>query len=122
MKLQRSSKHVHTPFGPYSIAIEKNGVLHVSGQGPFDKEKRLNGDEIIQQAKQTMDNLRHIIVDNGYQMDEIVKVTVYLQNISDWSAFNEVYATYFSDPMPARTVVACQLNGMLVEVDCVAMH
>lgn len=121
MKKAVSSPHVHEPFGPYSTAIEKNGVLYVSGQGPFDRNKRLVGDEILTQTRQTLENLLHLLQDNGYRLDDVVKVTVYLQEIADWGAFNAEYETVFAnEPRPARTVVSCKLNGMLVELDCIA--
>jgi len=117
-----TSTRVHEPFGPYSVAVEKNGTLYLSGQGPFDKNKQLVGDTIETQATQTLVNVKHILEDNGYALDHVVKVTVYLQDIGTWASFNQVYEAYFATaPLPARTVVACSLNGMLVEMDCVAV-
>ncbi|MCD9025302.1 RidA family protein [Cohnella silvisoli] len=117
-----TSPRVHEPFGRYSIAVESNGMLFMSGQGPFDKDKRLVGDTIDSQAKQTLDNVKFILEDNGYSLADVVKVTVYLEDIGLWAAFNEVYASYFTtEPLPARTVVGCSLNGMLVELDCIVV-
>lgn len=122
MKRSISSPGVHEPFGHYSLAVETGGILFVSGQGPFDKEKRLVGDTMNSQAEQTLNNLKRLLEDNGYSLSDVVKVTVYLQDIGLWESFNEIYASYFvDDPLPARTVVACSLNGMLVELDCIAV-
>lgn len=120
MKKAVNSEKVHDPFGPYSVAIEKNGTLYLSGQGPFDQNKQLIGEEIEEQTRQTLNNVKNILDDNGYGMEDVLKVTVYLADISLWDRFNQVYASYFPLPQPARTVVACQLNGMLVEIDGIA--
>jgi 2-iminobutanoate/2-iminopropanoate deaminase len=121
MKKQALSTRVHAPFGPYSVAIEKKGMLFLSGQGPFDPDQNLIGETIEQQTVQTMENIKSILVENNYHMDDVVKVTVYLQDIKMWGAFNVIYKTYFSDPMPARTAVSCQLNGFLVEIEAIAV-
>jgi 2-iminobutanoate/2-iminopropanoate deaminase len=109
-------------FGHYSSAILKNDTLYLAGQGPFDKDQNLVGDDLVAQTHQTMKNIRWLLEDNGFQMDDIVRSTVYLADITHWAAFNEVYGQYFTAPYPARTVVACQLNGMLVEIECTAVR
>src|SRR5690606_17048368 len=116
------SDSISPVFGNYSSAVLKNDTLYLAGQGPFDKEQKLVGDDIVTQTHQTMKNIRCLLEDNGFQMDDIVRSTVYLADITHWAAFNEVYGQYFSTPYPARTVVACQLNGMLVEIECTAVR
>jgi 2-iminobutanoate/2-iminopropanoate deaminase len=116
-----SSPRVHTPFGHYSSAVLCGNHLYLSGFGPFDADKRLVGDNITEQTHQTMRNIRHLLEDNGFAMDDIVRATVFLSDIGDWSAFNEVFGQYFNGTYPARTVVACRLNGFLVEVECTAV-
>ncbi|WJH33716.1 RidA family protein [Paenibacillus sp. CC-CFT747] len=115
------SPRVHTPFGNYSSAVLRGSHLYLAGFGPFDREKRLVGDNIMDQTHMTMQNIKHLLEDNGFTMEDIVRATVYLSDIGDWSGFNEVFGQYFEGSFPARTVVACQLNGFLVEVECTAI-
>src|SRR5690606_41749938 len=98
------SDSISPAFGHYSSAVLKHDTLYLAGQGPFDKEKKLVGDDIVTQTHQTMKNIRSLLEDNGFQMDDIVRSTVFLADITHWAAFNEVYGQYFSAPYPARTV------------------
>ncbi|MDF2668117.1 MAG: reactive intermediate/imine deaminase [Paenibacillus sp.] len=121
-KLALKSSRVHEPFGHYSSAILKGNTLFMSGFGPFDRDKKLVGSTVREQTHQTMINVRNMLEDNGFGMDDIVRATVYLSDISHWAEFNEVFGEYFEPPFPARTVVACTLNGFLVEVECTAVR
>ena len=122
-KKEIESTRVAGAFGHYSLAVRKGNLLFLSGQGPFDANKQLVGkDDIIAQTRKTMDNIRIVLEDAGFEMDHIVRCSVYLSDISNWAAFNEVYGTYFNAPYPARTVVACQLNGFMVEIECTAIR
>lgn len=116
-----SSSRVHPVFGNYSSAILKKNTLYLAGFGPFDVNQQLVGEDIIEQTHQTMRNIRNLLEDNGFGMGDIVRSTVYLSTIAHWEQFNEVYGQYFEAPYPARTVVACELNGFLVEVECTAV-
>jgi len=110
-------------FGNYSTAILKDNMLFMAGQGPFDVNQQLVGkDDIEAQTRQTMQNIRDILEDNGFTMDDLVRSTVYLSDIANWSKFNEIYGQYLTAPYPARTVVACQLNGFMVEIECTAIR
>jgi len=121
-KIAVDSPHVAKPFGYYSTAVVKNNMIFLSGQGPFDENQRLVGEgDFAAQVRKTMDNIRHILEDNGFKMDDIVRSTVYLNDISNWSTFNEIYGEYFTPPYPARCVVACQLNGFMIEIECTAI-
>jgi 2-iminobutanoate/2-iminopropanoate deaminase len=120
-KTALSSSRASQAFGNYSTAILKNNMMFLAGQGPFDENQQLVGKEIVEQTHQTMRNIQYLLEDNGFGLDDIVDTTVYLSDISYWEKFNEVYGQYLTAPYPARTVVACQLNGMLVEVQCTAI-
>ena len=107
--------------GPYSQGIIANGFVFVSGQGPLDpKTGAVIGDTIEQQAELTLENVRNIVEAAGSTMDDVVKVTVYLANMRDFNAFNEVYKRFFNRPYPARTCVGAELDDILVEIDAVA--
>lgn len=108
--------------GPYSQAIQANGFVFVSGQGPLSAETgSIIGKDIAEQTKVTMDNIKQILSAANCSMDDVVKVNVYLEDIADYDGFNDMYSSYFSELMPARTCVACSLDDILVEIDVIAL-
>jgi 2-iminobutanoate/2-iminopropanoate deaminase len=111
------------PIGPYSQAIKVNGLLFVSGQVSIDAKTNefLPGD-VAQQTQRVLDNLKAIVEAAGSKLGHVVKTTVYLKNMSDFAAMNEVYAKYFSAAPPARsTVEVARLpKDALVEMDVIA--
>ena len=114
------------PFqgAPYSQAIKANGFVFVSGQlalKPGDKE--LSGGEIGAQTEQVFANLRAILEEAGSSLDNLVKTTVFLQNLDDFAGMNEVYSKHVGDMPPARsTVEVAKLpSGALVEIEAVAL-
>lgn len=106
--------------GPYSQAIVSGGFVFVSGQGPLDLEGRVTGDTIEEQTALTLANIERILRAAGCSMDDVVKVNVILANISEFSRFNDVYRTYFQEPMPARTCFEGGLDQIKVEIDAIA--
>jgi 2-iminobutanoate/2-iminopropanoate deaminase len=106
--------------GPYSQGIVSGGFLFVSGQGPLDLEGRVIGETIEEQTDLTLQNIKGILEAAGCTMDDVVKVNVILANMNDFSRFNEMYRTHFSEPMPARTCFGGALDGILVEIDVIA--
>ncbi len=114
------------PFqgAPYSQAIKANGFVFVSGQlslRPGDKE--LSAGEIGAQTEQVFANLRAILEEAGTSLEQLVKTTVFLQNLDDFAGMNEVYAKHVGDTPPARsTVEVAKLpSGALVEIEAVAL-
>jgi 2-iminobutanoate/2-iminopropanoate deaminase len=107
-------------MGPYSSAVKCGDRIYLSGQAAFDRDGKLVGSDIRAQARKTLSNIKGILECNGYSTDNIASCTVYLSDISLWGAFNEAYGEFFTEPYPARTCVACGLNGFLVEIDCIA--
>lgn len=121
-KSEVRTSRVHAPFGNYSVAVKKGNMLFVSGMGPFDADQKLVGDgDIEKQVRQTMENIRLTVEDAGFSMEDIMRSTVYLADISHWSTFNRVYGEYLQPPYPARCVVECKLNGFLIEIECTAV-
>ena len=110
-------------IGPYSQAIEINGFVFASGQIPIDPStgKFVEGG-IKEQTRQALTNASHILKEAGTDMSHVVKTTVYLADMNDFAAMNEVYATFFKEPYPARSAVAVKdlPKGALVEVECIA--
>ena len=114
------------PFqsAPYSQAIKANGFVFVSGQlslRPGDKE--LSAGDIGSQTEQVFSNLRAILEEAGTSLDNLVKTTVFLQNLDDFAGMNEVYSKHVGDRPPARsTVEVAKLpSGALVEIEAIAL-
>jgi len=110
------------PIGPYSQAKVVNGFIFTAGQIPINPVtgKMVEGD-IKVQARQALENLKAVLETGGSGMDKTVKVTVFLMDLSDFSAMNEVYAEYFGKSKPARSAVQVAklpLNA-LIEVEAV---
>jgi len=111
------------PIGPYSQAIRANGFLYVSGQVALDpKTGEFVGTDIRQQTERTLENVKGILEAAGSNMHHVVKTTVFLKDINDFSAMNEVYAKFFALAPPARsTVQVARLpKDALVEIDVIA--
>ena len=108
---------------PYSQAIIAGDFLFTSGQVPVDPETgQLVLGGIETQTRRVLDNIKAIVEDAGSAMARVVKMTVYLQNSSDFDTVNSIYTQYFPDPKPARTTVGADLrNGRLIEMDAVAL-
>jgi 2-iminobutanoate/2-iminopropanoate deaminase len=111
-------------IGPYEQAIKANGFLYTAGQIPIDpKTGNFVEGGIAAQTRQVLENLRAVLQAGGSSLDRVVKATVFLKNMADFAAMNEVYAQYLSSAKPARSTVAvAELpRGALVEIDLVAL-
>lgn len=121
-------KTIHTlkapaAIGPYSQAIEVNGFVFASGQIPIDPATGsfVEGG-VKEQTRQALTNASQILQEAGTDLSHVVKTTVYLADMADFAAMNEVYAQFFSEPYPARSAVAVKdlPKGALVEVEVLA--
>lgn len=93
-------------IGPYSQAIEVNGILYTSGVIPIDPATgELVTGTAAQQAAQAFSNLKNLIEEAGASMDKVIKTTVFISDMEQFGAINEVYAEYFEEPYPARSCV-----------------
>lgn len=104
-----SSKKAPAPIGPYSQAVEaemRDTVIFTSGQVGLDASGNLVSDDIKEQTKQTFENLKNILEDNGSSLDNVIKATVFLKDMKDFSPMNEIYAEYFKNFFPARSTIA----------------
>ena len=123
MKKVVSAAQGPAPQAPYSQAIIANGFVFVSGQGPIDPKtgKILLGD-IKDQTRVVLDNVKTILEAAGSSLEKAVKCSVFLRDIHDFAAMNEVYKTYFKNNPPARTTVQAGdiFGGIGVEIDCIA--
>lgn len=110
-------------IGPYSQAIEVNDMVFASGQIPLDPTTgNVVEGGIKEQTRQALTNAKAIMEAAGLSLANVVKTTVFMADMSDFAAMNEVYATFFTEPYPARSAVAVKAlpKGVLVEVECIA--
>ena len=123
MKNPISTTKAPAAIGPYSQAIEAGGMVFVSGQLPINPETGEFAEGGVKElTRQSLTNMQHILAEVGLTLDNVVKTTVFLADMSDFSAMNEVYAEFFSAPYPARSAVAVKTlpKGALVEIECIA--
>jgi 2-iminobutanoate/2-iminopropanoate deaminase len=118
------SDELPAPKGPYSPAIRAGGFVFVSGQGPIDPATgEVVKRDIQQQTRLVLENVRAILGAAGSSLDKVVKTNVYLSDIANFAAMNEVYATFFTAEPPARTTIqaAALPLGIDVEIDVIAL-
>ncbi len=110
-------------IGPYSQAIKVNKMVFLSGQIAIDPntQKFIDGD-IETQTKRVLDNLKSVLEASGSSLESVVKTTIYITDINDFSKVNEIYASYFSSGKPARSTVcvAALPKNAKVEIDAIA--
>lgn len=103
MKTEISTKNAPAAIGPYSQAIEANGMVYTSGMIPIDPQTgELVTGGVEQQAEQVFSNLRALIEASGSSMDKVVKTVVFIKNMDDFGKINAIYEKYFTEPYPAR--------------------
>jgi 2-iminobutanoate/2-iminopropanoate deaminase len=111
------------PIGPYSQAIKANGFVYVSGQVPFDpKSGEIVGSDIRQQTERVFENIKGILEAAGANLHHVIKTTVFLKDMNDCTAMNEVYARYFTAAPPARSTVEVSRlpKDALLEIEVIA--
>ncbi len=123
MKKIINSEKAPRAIGPYSQAVEANGILFISGQLPIDPLTGKIAEGIKAQAIQVFKNIEAILTAAGYSFDDVVKSTVLLSDISNFAVLNEVYAQYYTGNYPARAAyqVAALPLGALVEIETIAV-
>ncbi len=110
-------------IGPYSQAIVTGGFVYTAGQIALDpKTGEMVAGGVEAQAKRVLENLSAVLEASGSSLEHVVKTTIYLADMNDFAAVNQVYAGYFQQPFPARSTVeaAALPKGALVEIDAVA--
>ncbi len=110
-------------IGPYEQAIKVGELVYTAGQIPIDpKTGNFVAGGIAEQTRQVLENLKAVVEAGGSSLDSVVKTTVFLKNIADFAAMNEVYAEFLGQAKPARSTVAVAdlPRGALVEIDFVA--
>lgn len=120
-------KIIHTTkapkaIGPYSQAVEANGMIFISGQVPVNPENGTIPEGIVAQTEQVMKNIEAILDEAGYKFSDVIKSTCLLSDMLNFKAMNEVYGKYYSENPPARAAFAVKELplGVLVEIETIA--
>ena len=124
MKTLISTKNAPAAIGPYSQAIEVNGMVYTSGMIPINPQTgELVTGSVEEQAEQAFTNLKALIEASGSSMDKVVKTVVFIKNMDDFAKINVIYEKYFTEPYPARSCVevARLPKDVALEVEAVAI-
>lgn len=123
MKRIINTLHAPAAIGPYSQAVEANGLLFISGQLPIDPAVgKIEVTDITAQTEQVFANISAILAEAGYTFSDVVKSTVFLSDIANFAGMNEVYKKYYQSECPARSAFAVKdlPLGALVEIETIA--
>jgi 2-iminobutanoate/2-iminopropanoate deaminase len=116
------SKKAPRPRGPYSPAVVANGFVFVAGQAAVNPETdELELGDIRTETRRTLENIKAILESAGSSLKDVVRVGVFLSDMKNFEAMNEVYREYFPTDPPARTTVGASLPKIKVEIDCIAL-
>ncbi len=118
-----STKNAPQAIGPYSQAVQYNNLLFVSGQIPIDPETgKITTENIKEQAGKVLNNLKNILNASGSSLANVLRTTIYLTNLEDYSQVNEIYTLFFNDSQPARSTVQVSRLPMdaQIEIDAIA--
>ncbi len=110
------------PLGPYSHAVVAGGFVYVAGQGPINpKTQKMELGDIKSETRLELTNISNILKAANSSLENVVKVSVFLADLNDFEAMNEVYREFFKDNFPARTTIQAVLRtGRKIEIDCIA--
>ena len=123
MKETITTKNAPAAIGPYSQAVKDHDLVFVSGQLPIDcSTGEFPSEDITDQTRQSLENIQAILKEAGYTMDRILKTTVFLKDMGDFQAMNQVYEEFFEAPYPARAAfqVAKLPKDAKVEIEAIA--
>lgn len=122
MKVKIESGNAPKAIGPYSQAVLVDDTLYVSGNIPVNPKTGDVADGIVNQSKQVFENMKAVLNKAGMGFENVVKTTAFLTDLSNFATFNEIYASYFVAPYPARSCVEVSKlpKNVLVEVECIA--
>ena len=124
MKFAISTAQAPPAIGPYSQAVRAGALLFLSGQIPLDPASgQIVAGDFVAQAERTMNNLAAVLAAAGCRFEDVVRTTIYLVDLGQFAAVNEVYGRFFHPPFPARATVqvAALPRGALVEIDAIAV-
>ena len=123
MKKEISTVNAPGAIGPYSQAVVTGTIVYCSGQLPINPITGETGRDIGEMTSYSLKNLKGILAENGMSMDNIVKTTVFMTDLSQFAEMNQVYESFFAEPYPARSAVqvAALPKGAAIEIECIAV-
>lgn len=123
MKKEISTLNAPGAIGPYSQAAATGETVYCSGQLPINPITGEMGKDVIEMTTYSLKNLKAILAENEMTMDNVVKTTVFMTDLADFGAMNQVYESFFTAPYPARSAVqvAALPKGAAIEIECVAV-
>ena len=118
-----STPNAPQAIGPYSQAIKTGGMIYTSGQVALRADGSFNNGDIAAQTTQVFGNLTAVLKEAGSGLDKVLKTTVFLSDMDNFAAMNEIYAKFFGEHKPARSTVAVKTlpKNALVEIECIAL-
>ncbi len=119
---QISTNNAPAAIGPYSQAIVSGNLVYCSGQIPLNPQTGLIPEGVEQQAHQALTNVKNLLEASGTSIDKVIKTSVFIKDMNDFSKINEIYAQYFTEPFPARSCVevARLPKDVLIEIEVIA--
>lgn len=122
MKFVQTDK-APSAIGPYSQAVVVNGMVYTSGQIALTSDGVMLENDVVIQTKQVLKNLKAILDESGSSVNNVVKTTIFIDNMDDFSTINEIYEEFFGSHKPARATVAVKTlpKNALVEIDAIAL-
>ena len=123
MKKAIQTEKAPQAIGPYSQGIDMGNMVFTSGQIPVNPSTGLVPEGIVEQAKQSLENVQAVLEAAGLSMQDVIKMTVFLKDMNTFSAMNEVYKSFFEEPYPARSAVevARLPKDVLIEIEAIAL-
>jgi len=120
---QIATKEAPQAIGPYSQAIEANGLIYTSGQIALMPDGSMEDRDVEHQTHQVMKNLFYVLEAANAHFNDVIKTTIYLADMNDFDTVNKVYAHYFGTHKPARSTIAVKTlpKNALVEIECIAL-
>ena len=118
-----ATKEAPQAIGPYSQAVEVNGMIYTSGQIALSPEGVMSTEDVEGQTHQVMKNLFYVLEAGGAHFNDVIKTTIFLADMADFDKVNKIYAHYFGDHKPVRSTVAVKTlpKNALIEIDCIAL-
>ena len=118
-----STPNAPAAIGPYSQAVQRGDTIYVSGQLPLNPETKEMDDDVSVQTEQSMNNIKAILKEAGSSMEQVVRCGIFVTDLADFAAINDMYASFFTGNYPARATVqvAALPLGAKVEIDAIAM-
>jgi 2-iminobutanoate/2-iminopropanoate deaminase len=122
VKNRIQTKNAPQAIGPYSQAVQLDGWIFTSGQIPLTPEGNLVGETIEEQTHQVIKNIKAVLEEAGATLHDVVKTTVFIQDMNQFATINEIYSQYFGDHAPARSCVevARLPKDVLIEMEVIA--